>query len=174
MHRTEQNLGLGGSLVGGGVTAGAAAARRRRRGWSRDARRTEQGRARRTEPRRAQLELGLVAGALQIDAMCARAGGGVRTSWAEREKSPLNPSLRYLYPPQISLNRPPTFPLLHSLPACCSRLVDLGSGHQLNAMRNARFGVQNRFPAAPLRPSSTFIPVFDRLDGKPFNCPPRP
>jgi len=29
---------------------------------------------------RAQLELGLVAGALQIDAACARAGGGVRTS----------------------------------------------------------------------------------------------
>ena len=51
--RTEQNLGLGGSPVGGGVTAGAAAARRRRRGWSRDAHRTEQGHARRTEPRRA-------------------------------------------------------------------------------------------------------------------------
>ena len=117
---------------------------------------------------RGQLELGLVAGALQIDATCARAGGGVRTSWAEREKSPLNPSLWYLYPPQISLNRPPTFPLLHSLPACCSRPVDLGSGHHLNATRNARFGVQNRFPAVPFRPSSTFIPVFDRLDGKPI------
>ena len=52
-HRTEQNLGLGGSPVGGGVTAGAAAARRRHHDWSRDAHRTEQGHARRTEPRRA-------------------------------------------------------------------------------------------------------------------------
>jgi len=96
-ERTEQYLGLGGSSVEGGVKAGAAAARRRRHGWRTEARRAQDGAA---TP--AQLEVGLVAGAL-VDARagegaatraqlqvglvtgalgraCARAGGGVRTS----------------------------------------------------------------------------------------------
>ena len=66
--------------------------RRRRHGWScccsEAASRLEQGRAQHGAGTRAQdgaetcaqLELGLVAGVLQIDAACARAGGGVRTS----------------------------------------------------------------------------------------------
>ena len=85
-------------LLGGSVTASARTHTGRSRTWDWEAVRSEA--ASRLEPlllgggittgagtlaqdgaeTRAQLELGLVAGALQIDAACARAGGSVRTS----------------------------------------------------------------------------------------------
>ena len=56
-------------LLGGGVTTGAGTCTGRSRDAAQDGAETH-----------AQLELGLVAGALQINAACARAGGGVCTS----------------------------------------------------------------------------------------------